>query len=43
MIPIDIVFYKDKDAKLYRLRYLKSRAEDYMTGFTKLGHMFWKP
>jgi len=37
MIPMDIVFYKDKDDKLYRLRYLKSRAEDHMTEFTKMG------
>lgn len=30
LIPMDMVFYKDKDDKLYRLRYLKSAFEDYL-------------
>lgn len=30
LIPMDMVFYKDRDDKLYRLRYLKSAFEDYL-------------
>lgn len=36
LIPIDMVFYKDKDDKLYRLRYLKSAFEDYLSELDKL-------
>ncbi len=36
LIPTDIVFYKDTDEKLYRLRYLKSRFEEYVSQVDKL-------
>jgi hypothetical protein len=36
LIPTDMVFYKDKDGKLYRLRYLKSRFEESMSEVQKL-------
>ncbi|MBU3967677.1 MAG: hypothetical protein KKG76_09940, partial [Euryarchaeota archaeon] len=36
LIPTDMVFYKDTDEKLYRLRYLKSRFEEYMSQVDKL-------
>ena len=36
LIPTDMVFYKDKDDKLYRLRYLKSAFEEYLRELDKL-------
>ena len=36
LIPTDMVFYKDKDDKLYRLRYLKSAFDDYLSELDKL-------
>ena len=36
LIPTDMVFYKDSDANLYRLRYLKSPFDEYMSEVQKL-------
>jgi hypothetical protein len=36
LIPTDMFFYKDSDGKLYRLRYLKSRFEEYVSQIDKL-------